>query len=73
MTPEAAAKALGIPVSQVKKSTGVSGIVLAVGADWREDGAYPAKAGKEKTPDSAGALNGADEEACMHVNPGYTW
>ncbi|WKV79739.1 LCP family protein [Streptomyces sp. SNU607] len=70
---QAAAKALGIPVSQVKKSTGVSGIVLAVGADWREDGAYPAKAGKEKTPDSAGALNGADEEACMHVNPGYTW
>ncbi|MFF5726712.1 LCP family protein [[Kitasatospora] papulosa] len=70
---QAAAKALGIPVSQVKKSTDVSGIVLAVGADWREDGAYPAKAGEEKTPDSAGALNGADEKACMHVNPNYTW
>ncbi|MDF6020639.1 LCP family protein [Streptomyces sp. JH34] len=70
---QAAAKALGIPVSQVKKSAEVSGIVLAVGADWRADGAYPAKTGEEKTPESAGALNGANEEACMHVNPNYTW
>ncbi|MFJ4842286.1 LCP family protein [Streptomyces sp. NPDC088746] len=70
---QAVAKALGIPVSQVKRSTGVSGIVLAVGADWREDGAYPAKAAEEKTPDSANPLNGADEEACMKVNPGFTW
>ncbi|MER5634019.1 LCP family protein [Streptomyces nitrosporeus] len=70
---QAVAKALGIPVSQVKKSTEVSGIVLAVGADWREGGSYPAKAGEEKTPESAKALNGADEKACMHVNPNYTW
>ncbi|MFF9687449.1 LCP family protein [Streptomyces sp. NPDC014623] len=70
---QAVAKALGIPVSQVKKSTGVSGIVLAVGADWREDGAYPAEAAEEKTPDSANPLNGADEKACMRVNPGFTW
>lgn len=70
---QAVAKALGIPVSQVQKSTDVSGIVLAVGADWREDGAYPAKAVDEKTPESAGALNGANEEACMHVNPNYTF
>ncbi|MEU0137672.1 LCP family protein [Streptomyces sp. NPDC006296] len=70
---QSAAKALGIPLSQVKKSTDASGIVLAVGADWREDGAYPAKAAEEKTPESAGALNGADEKACMHVNPNYTW
>ncbi|GAA2960847.1 MULTISPECIES: LCP family protein [Streptomyces] len=71
---QAVAKALGIPVSQVKRSTAVSGIVLAVGADWREDGSYPAKAGEEeKTPESADALNGADEEACMKVNPGFTW
>ncbi|MFF2730517.1 LCP family protein [Streptomyces sp. NPDC058008] len=70
---QAVAKALGIPLSQVKKSTGVSGIVLSVGADWREDGAYPAKAAEEKTPDSANPLNGADEKACMHVNPNYTW
>uniref|UniRef100_A0AAU3GWA1 LCP family protein n=1 Tax=Streptomyces sp. NBC_01401 TaxID=2903854 RepID=A0AAU3GWA1_9ACTN len=70
---QAVAKALDIPVSQVKKSTDVSGIVLAVGADWRKDEAYPAKAVDEKTPDSANPLNGADEEACMQVNPNYTW
>ncbi|GAA2950291.1 LCP family protein [Streptomyces argenteolus] len=70
---QAVAKALGIPVSQVRKSTAVSGVVLAVGADWREDGAYPAKAAEEKTPESAGALNGANEKACMHVNPNFTF
>lgn len=70
---QAVAKALGIPLSQVKKSTGVSGITLAVGADWREDGAYPASAGEEKTPESANALNGEDKTACMKVNPNYTW
>ncbi|MEU1214686.1 LCP family protein [Streptomyces sp. NPDC005790] len=70
---QAVAKALGIPAAQVKKSTDVSGVVLAVGADWREDGAYPAKAAEEKTPDSANPLNGADEQACMKVNPSFTW
>ncbi|MFJ6611256.1 LCP family protein [Streptomyces sp. NPDC091289] len=70
---QAVAKALGVPLSQVKKSTDVSGISLAVGADWREDGAYPVSKGKEKTPESAGALNGDDENACMKVNPNYTW
>ncbi|MFD4031484.1 LCP family protein [Streptomyces sp. NPDC058637] len=70
---QAVAKALGVPVSQVRKSTSVSGIVLAVGADWREDGAYPAKEVEEKTPESAGALNGADEKACMKVNPNFTF
>ncbi|MDQ0796008.1 LCP family protein [Streptomyces sp. B1I3] len=70
---QAVAKTLGIPVSQVKKSTDVSGITLAVGADWREDGAYPASGAEEKTPDTAKALNGEDEGACMHVNPNYTW
>ncbi|MFF2234335.1 LCP family protein [Streptomyces anulatus] len=70
---QAVAKALGVPLSQVKKSTDVSGISLAVGADWREDGTYPVSKGKEKTPESAGALNGDDEKACMKVNPNYTW
>ncbi|MFJ5049575.1 LCP family protein [Streptomyces sp. NPDC088719] len=70
---QAVAKALGVPLSQVKRSTDVSGISLAVGADWREDGTYPVSKGKEKTPDSAGALNGDDENACMKVNPNYTW
>ncbi|MEI7032489.1 LCP family protein [Streptomyces pratensis] len=69
---QAAAKALGIPLTQVKKSTDVSGISLVVGADWREGEAYPVPEGQEKTPESAGALNG-EEEACMKVNPAYTW
>ncbi|WP_244229785.1 LCP family protein [Kitasatospora albolonga] len=69
---QAVAKALGIPLSQVKKSTDVSGISLAVGADWREDGPYPVSRRKEKTPESAGALNG-EEKGCMKVNPAYTW
>ncbi|MFJ2025363.1 LCP family protein [Streptomyces sp. NPDC087897] len=70
---QAVAKALGIPLSQVKKSTDVSGISLAVGTDWREDGVYPVSKGSEKTPESAGALKGDDEKACMKVNPNYTW
>ncbi|MER8269018.1 LCP family protein [Streptomyces griseus] len=70
---QAVAKALGVPLSQVKKSTEVSGISLAVGADWRDEGAFPVSKGKEKTPESAGALNGDDDKACMKVNPNYTW
>ncbi|MEW1628682.1 LCP family protein [Streptomyces sp. NPDC089173] len=69
---QAVAKALGIPLSQVRRSTDVSGISLAVGADWREDGAYPVSKGKEKTPESAGAQNG-EEEGCMEVDPKYSW
>lgn len=69
---QAVAKALGIPVSLVKKSTDVSGISLAVGADWRESGSYPAAEQNDTTPESAKALNG-EETACMHVNPNYTW
>ncbi len=70
---QAVAKALGIPVSQVKKSASVTGVSLTVGADWREDGAYPVSKSVDKTPESAGALNGEDEKACMKVNPNYTW
>ncbi|MGW0859227.1 LCP family protein [Streptomyces sp. NPDC002690] len=69
---QAVAKALGIPVSLVKQSTDVSGISLAVGADWRDEGSYPAGE-DDKTPESAQALNGEDENACMQVNPNYTW
>ncbi|MFF0054354.1 LCP family protein [Streptomyces microflavus] len=69
---QAVAKALGIPVSQVKRSTDVSGISLAVGADWRDEGVYPVSKGTEKTPESAGAQNG-EEKGCMKVNPQYTW
>ncbi|MFE2929520.1 MULTISPECIES: LCP family protein [unclassified Streptomyces] len=70
---QAVAKALGIPLTAVKKSTDVSGITLTVGADWREDGDYHAPAAKEKTPDSARALNGKDDKACMDIQPGFDW
>lgn len=70
---QSVAKALGIPLSAVKKSTDVSGITLTVGADWREDGDYHASSAEEKTPDSARALNGDDETACMDIQPGFSW
>ncbi|MFF4259995.1 LCP family protein [Streptomyces sp. NPDC001663] len=70
---QAVAKSLGIPLSSVKRSTAVSGVTLVVGADWREGTAYRAPKEDDKTPKSAEALNGADDEACMHVNPGFTW
>ncbi|MGW5276442.1 LCP family protein [Streptomyces sp. NPDC004044] len=70
---QAVAKALGIPLTAVKKSTAVSGITLTVGADWRENGPYPAPSAEEKTPKSARALNGDDETACMDIQPGFGW
>ncbi|MFC5217593.1 LCP family protein [Streptomyces coerulescens] len=67
------AKSLGIPLSSVKKSTNVSGVTLVVGADWREGTAYKAPKEDDKTPETAEALNGANEDACMHVNPNFSW
>lgn len=67
------AKALGIPLSSVEKSTNVSGVTLVVGADWRDGTTYKAPKEDDKTPETAEALNGADEDACMHVDPNYTW
>jgi hypothetical protein len=66
------ARALGIPTSQVEKTTSVSGVTLVVGADWRSGTGYTA-ADDDTTPKSASALNGADTKACMHVDPDYTW
>lgn len=70
---QALAKALGIPLSQVEKSTDVSGVTLVVGADWREGTAYKAEKADDTTPESADALNGANKKACMEVNPAFTW
>jgi hypothetical protein len=67
------AKSLGLPLSSVKRSTDVSGVTLLVGADWREGTAYKAPTQDDTTPESAKALNGADDKACMHVNPAFTW
>jgi LCP family protein required for cell wall assembly len=70
---QAVAKSLGIPLSSVEKSTQVSGVTLVVGADWREGTAYEAKAEDDRTPKSAKLLNGANDKACMRVNPAFTW
>ncbi len=67
------AVALGIPADAVKRSTDVSGVTLVVGADWREGTRYEAPEQDDTTPESAQALNGADDKACMHVNPAFTW
>ncbi|MFD8172903.1 LCP family protein [Streptomyces sp. NPDC059709] len=67
------AKSLGVPASSVKRSTDVSGVTLVVGADWREGTAHKAPGSDNSTPESAQALNGADDSACMHVNPAFTW
>ncbi|MFE7762640.1 LCP family protein [Streptomyces sp. NPDC057438] len=70
---QAVAKALGIPLGQVEKSADVTGVTLLVGADWREGDTYKAAKTDDKTPESADALNGAKTDACMEVNPGFTW
>ncbi|MEJ1201368.1 MULTISPECIES: LCP family protein [unclassified Streptomyces] len=67
------AESLGVPASSVQRSTDVSGVTLIVGADWREGTAYAAPEADDTTPDSAEALNGADESACMRVDPAFTW
>ncbi|MER6733074.1 LCP family protein [Streptomyces puniciscabiei] len=72
---QAVAKALGIPVSAVKRSTDVSGVTVVVGADWRTGTSYPQqpkpKAGD--TPDGSDAINGADTSKCMDVYKPYQW
>ncbi|WP_217242522.1 LCP family protein [Streptomyces sp. AC555_RSS877] len=70
---ERVATSLGIPAGSVERSTDVSGVTLVVGADWRDGTTYKAPEKDDRTPESAQALNGADEDACMHVNPGFTW
>ncbi|GAA3372197.1 LCP family protein [Streptomyces sannanensis] len=71
---EAVAKALGIPVGAVKKSTGVTGITVVVGADWREGTTYPEQpADDNKTPSTARPLNASEKGACMDVQRGFTW
>ncbi|MEU9334874.1 LCP family protein [Streptomyces sp. NPDC048290] len=69
------AKALGIPLSSVKRSTDVSGVTLVVGADWREGTAYPKRTAPEAgdLPDTADALNGSDDTPCMDVYAPYRW
>ncbi|MFF0139830.1 LCP family protein [Streptomyces sp. NPDC005227] len=67
------AKALGVPSTAVEKSADVSGVTLVVGADWRDGTKYKAPEDDDSTPSSAKLDKGSDTEACMHVNPDYTW
>ncbi|MFD3759063.1 LCP family protein [Streptomyces sp. NPDC058622] len=70
----ALATALGLPASSVQKSGEVSGIVLFVGKDWRTgDAPTPPPPAPTKAPDSARPLNGDNDQACMPVQPGFTW
>ncbi|MFI0967341.1 LCP family protein [Streptomyces sp. NPDC021080] len=70
---QATAKALGVPLGSVRRSTDVSGITLIVGADWRTGDAYPASRKPTKAPESSAALNGDKKDACMEVQKGFTW
>ncbi|MFF4764200.1 LCP family protein [Streptomyces sp. NPDC001292] len=72
---QSVAKALGIPLSSVKKSTDVSGVTVVVGADWRTGSTYPKEAAPKAgdLPDNSDAINGSDESQCMDVYAPYRW
>ncbi|CAL9308944.1 LCP family protein [Streptomyces sp. SudanB182_2057] len=72
---QAVAGALGIPMSQVRKSTDVSGVTVDVGADWRSGPSYP-KESEPKAgdlPENSDAVNGSDTSKCMDVYAPYRW
>ncbi|MEV6118790.1 LCP family protein [Streptomyces sp. NPDC052109] len=72
---QAVAKALGIPMSSVTKSTDVSGVTVVVGTDWRTGTSYP-KQSQPKAgdlPSNSDAINGADKGQCMPVYKPYQW
>ncbi|WP_237539151.1 MULTISPECIES: LCP family protein [unclassified Streptomyces] len=72
---QAVAKALGIPMSAVQKSTDVSGVTVLVGADWRTGTSYP-KQSQPKAgdlPAGSDAVNGSDTSKCMDVYSVYRW
>ncbi|MEU1402005.1 LCP family protein [Streptomyces sp. NPDC005728] len=72
---QAVAKALGIPMNQVKQSTDVSGVTVVVGGDWREGTAYAKKSDPKAgdLPSSSDAINGSDTTPCMNVYEPYRW
>ncbi|MFG2886455.1 LCP family protein [Streptomyces sp. NPDC048297] len=67
------ARALGIPLSHVHESADATAITLTVGTDWRTGGTYPKTEAPTKAPDTAAVLNGEKDDACMDIQPGYTW
>ncbi|MGW1003407.1 LCP family protein [Streptomyces sp. NPDC002520] len=72
---QAVAKALGIPASQVERSTDVSGVTVVVGADWRTGDTYPKKSPPKagELPGNSDAINGSDDTQCMDVYRPYQW
>ncbi|MFJ3304945.1 LCP family protein [Streptomyces sp. NPDC086549] len=72
---QAVAKALGIPMSSVKKSTAVSGVTVVVGADWRTGTSYPKESAPKAgdLPSNSDAINGSDKTQCMDVYKVYQW
>ncbi|MGW2034290.1 MULTISPECIES: LCP family protein [Streptomyces] len=72
---QAVAKALGIPMSAVKKSTDVSGVTVVVGADWRSGSGYPKQSAPKAgdLPEGTDAVNASDKGDCMDVYGPYQW
>ncbi|WP_234010981.1 LCP family protein [Streptomyces sp. SPB78] len=72
---QSVAKALKIPLRRVKESADVTGVTVVIGSDWREGTRFPEKDDDDDDtlPKSAQALNGADDTACMKVDPAYSW
>ncbi|MGW7236773.1 LCP family protein [Streptomyces sp. NPDC054804] len=72
---QAVAKALGMPVGQVKQTTDVSGVMLVVGADWRDGTTYPQQSAPKAgdLPGNSDAINGSDTTQCMDVYAPYRW
>jgi LCP family protein required for cell wall assembly len=77
---QAVARALGIPLSSVRRSTDVSGVTVVVGADWRSGASFPEESGSAESgsapeaggvPSSADAINGSNKDACMDVYAPY--
>ncbi|MDX3240209.1 LCP family protein, partial [Streptomyces sp. ME03-5709C] len=70
----AVAKVFGLPGGVVKASSHVGSVTLVVGADWRDGTVFRGAADDDGALlRSAGALNGANESACMDVYAPYRW
>jgi hypothetical protein len=72
---QAVAKALGIPMSSVRQSTGVSGVTVVVGADWRTGTSFPKQSAPKAgdIPKNSDAINASDTSQCMDVYAPYRW
>jgi LCP family protein required for cell wall assembly len=72
---QAVAKALGIPMSAVKRSTDVSGVTVVIGPDWRTGTTYPKQAPPKAgdVPQNTDTMNGSDTSECMDVYKPYRW